>query len=169
MLISQTLWNLIAEKQPYTNLNYTKIFLQLQKCFHTCTNYFYRKTLLHIHKSFHKLKILMTVIWFHIRHPSHPSLCCKAASVSERRGGAALWEDNVRRLSNPAIMTVPLAILLDYQAFAASVTSAGSFTMETPHHSPPTAAHYRDSAASAGPGSAHLSICTWKLTHCLLL
>ncbi|KAM7395760.1 hypothetical protein PAMA_007169 [Pampus argenteus] len=50
-------------------------------------------------------------------------------------------------------MTLPRAVLLDYQPFAGSVTSAGPLTMETPHHSPPTAAHYRDTAASAGPGS----------------
>lgn len=66
-------------------------------------------------------------------------------------------------------MTLPLAVLLDYQPLAASVTSAGPFTMETPHHSPPTAPHYRATAASAGPGSAHLSLGTSKLTHCLLL
>lgn len=101
------------------------------------------------------------------QHP--PLVCCKAVSVSERRGGAALWEDNVRRLSNPASMTLPLAVPLDYQPFAGSVTSAGPFTMETPHHSPPTAAHYRETAASTGPGSAHLSLGTSKLTHFLLL
>lgn len=61
-------------------------------------------------------------------------------------------------------MTPPLAVLLDYQPLAACVTSAGPFTMETPHHSPPTAAHYRATAASAGPGSAHLSLGTSKLT-----
>lgn len=66
-------------------------------------------------------------------------------------------------------MTPPLAVLLDYQPFVASVTSAGPFTMETPHHSLPTAPHYTATAASTGPGSAHLSLGTSKLTLCQLL
>lgn len=66
-------------------------------------------------------------------------------------------------------MTLPLAGPLDYQPFAASLTSAGPFTMETPHHSPPTASHYRATAASTGPGSAHRCLGVSELTHRLLL
>lgn len=84
--------------------------------------------------------------------------------LSERRGGAASWEDNTRRLSNPASMTPPLAGLLDYQPFAACETSAGSSTVATPHHSPPTAPHYRATAAGTGPGSAHPGLGASKLT-----
>lgn len=88
--------------------------------------------------------------------------------VSEQRGGATLWEDNVRRLSNPVSVTLPVAGLLDYQPFAAALTSAGPFTMETPHRSPPTALHHRAAAASGGPGSVQSSPGTSKLTYCVL-
>lgn len=84
----------------------------------------------------------------------HPPFCAAEQRASERRGGAASWGDNVRRLSNPASVTPPLAGLLDYQTFAASVTSAGLFTMETPHHFPPTAPHHRATAASRRSGSS---------------
>lgn len=77
--------------------------------------------------------------WVDFQTCRHPLLCAARKRVAERRGGAALWEDNVRRLSNRASMTLPPAGLLDYQPFAASLTSAGPFTMETPHRSPPSA------------------------------
>lgn len=77
--------------------------------------------------------------WVDFQTCRHPLLCAARKRVAERRGGAALWEDNVRRLSNRASMTLPPAGLLDYQPFAASLTSAGPFTMETPRLSPPTA------------------------------
>lgn len=100
------------------------------------------------------------------QHSLYPPLCAAKWWASEC--GAVLWEDNVRRLSNPASMTLPLAVLLDYQPFTASVTSVEPFTTET-RHSPPTVAHYGHTAASAGPGSAHLSLGSSKQTHCLLL
>lgn len=71
-------------------------------------------------------------------------------------------EDNARRLSNPASMTPPRAVLLITRRSLESETSAALFTMETPHHWPPTVAHYRADALSAGPGSVHLSLTTLK-------
>lgn len=82
-------------------------------------------------------------------------------AAPEPRGGAliaALYEDNERRLSNPISMTLPLAVLLDYQPFAASVTSEGLFTMETSHPLLPTEAYYRTAAKSTGPGTAHQTL-----------
>lgn len=66
-------------------------------------------------------------------------------------------------------MTLPLGVLLDYQPLPASVTSAGPFAVETPHHRPPTAPHYVATAASTGPGSAHLSLGTSELSERPLL
>ena len=91
-----------------------------------------------------------------------PCVCCEVQSWEvELLYEKIMWGDW-------ASMTLPLALLLDYQPFAASVTSVGPFTMETPHHSPPTAAHYRATAASAGPGSAHLSLATLEFTVALI-
>lgn len=73
--------------------------------------------------------------WVEFQSCRHPPSCAARKWVSERRGGATLGDDNVRRLSNPASMTLPVAGLLDYQPFTASLTPAGPFTMETPHHS----------------------------------
>jgi len=66
-------------------------------------------------------------------------------------------------------MTLPLAWLPDYQSFPASVTSKGTFTMETPHRSLPFVAYYGAAATSAGPGSGQQSLSTSKHTHRQLL
>lgn len=111
------------------------------------------------------LQSVKGVIWLP-RSQTSSLVCCKLSECLSREVEPHY---DMRRLSNPASVTLPVAGLLDYQPFAAALTSVGPFTMETPHRSPPTALHHRAAAASTGPGSVQSSPGTSKLTYCVLL